>query len=501
MKKIFCLLIILLISKQAFAESDISSLASITEVLSSLLFFDITFGKPSAAVPFVVFVLAIGAIFFTLYFNFINFRGFSHALKVVAGKYDKDEDAGEISHFRALTSALSATVGLGNIGGVAIAIQAGGPGAVFWMIVMAVFGMSSKFSSCTLSQLYRRRNEDGSISGGPMYYLEIGLKEKGKFFGVIGKILAVLYAILVMGGALGGGNMYQSNQTAEALRTGFNISSDYNVLIGIILAFFVGAVILGGVKRIGAATSKIVPFMCCLYVLTGLYIVLVNFESIPASLSVIYNGAFSATAIKGGFLGVLIIGVQRAAFSNEAGLGSAAIIHAAAKTDEPVREGLVAMLGPFIDTIIVCLTTALVVVVTGTYADPEIANSGTNIGIAITSQAFGSVIPWFPIVLAICILLFAYSSMLAWCYYGERGWIYLINSFGGSGLKTLFIFRIIFILCVIVGTTNNLEDVINFSDVLLLGMSFPNIFGSIMMAPVVKRELNKYLAKINTINT
>lgn len=491
-------LIVFLAPSYALAENADSSkniLSIFTKTLESFLFYDISFGSLPVSVPLVVFVLSLGSIFFTFYFGFINIRGFFHAIQVVRGKYDSHGDDGEISHFRALTSALSATVGLGNIGGVAIAIQAGGPGAIFWMFVMAIFGMTSKFLSCTLSQIYRKHNSDYSISGGPMYYLEIGLGEKGKAFALLGHILAVLYAILIIGGCLGAGNMYQANQTAEAIRSGFGVSADYNFLIGVILAFFVGIVILGGVKRIGSATSKIVPFMCGLYVLSGLYIVAVNYESVPSALLTIMTSAFSSDAVVGGFLGVLIIGVKRAAFSNEAGLGSAAIIHAAAKTNEPVREGLVAMLGPFIDTIIVCLTTALVVVITGTYLDPEIASQGTNIGISITSQAFGSVLPWFPYVLVICIILFAYSTMLAWCYYGERGWIYLVHKLGFSGIKSLPIFRLIFISCAVLGTTNSLSDVINFADVLLLGMSFPNIIGALFMAPIVKRELKAYFAK------
>lgn len=472
-----------------------SFISKLTDLFAGFLFFDLGFGLFSVPLPLVVCVLAFASIFFTFYFRFVNIRGFVHAIQIIRGKFDSHGDSGEISHFRALTSALSATVGLGNIGGVAIAIQTGGPGSVFWMLIMAIFGMTSKFLSCTLSQIYRKHNADGSISGGPMYYIEIGFSEKGKRFAIFGKFLAILYAFLIIGGCLGAGNMYQANQTAEAIRSGFGVSAEYNLLIGIVLAILVGAVILGGVRRIGSTTSKIVPFMCALYVLSGLYILLINYQEVPSAVITIVKSAFSSQAIAGGFLGVLITGIKRAAFSNEAGLGSAAIIHAAARTNEPVREGLVAMLGPFIDTIIVCLTTALVVVITGTYLDPKIASQGADIGISITSTAFGSVLPWFPFVLAICIVLFAYSSMLAWCYYGERGWIYLVDKVGYSGIRTLPIFRLIFITFAVIGTTNSLSDVINFADVLLLGMSFPNMIGALFMASIVKKELNAYFDK------
>jgi AGCS family alanine or glycine:cation symporter len=447
-------------------------------------------GSKVVELPFLVMVLLFGAIFFTFWFRWINIRGFRHSIDVIAGKFDREEDTGEISHFRALTSALSATVGLGNIAGVAVAIQMGGPGAVFWMLLAAVFGMSAKFSSCVLSQLYRQVNSDGSISGGPMYYLDLGLRDMGRGWGVLGKILGVMFAIMVMGGAIGGGNMFQANQTAEAFIDTFGWEWQYaNWALGIVLALLVGTVVLGGIKRIGLATSRVVPAMCGLYVVASLYIILTNFTKIPECLGLIVKMAFTGNAFFGGLAGVLVMGIKRAAFSNEAGLGSAAIAHAAAKTDEPVREGIVAMIGPFIDTIVVCLMTALVVIITGAWNDPSIPQSA---GVSLTTAAFGSALPWFPAILTGCIGLFAYSTMISWCYYGERGWIYLLDHFGGVGLKTVVVFRVVFVAAIIFGAVNKLADVIDFSDAMILSMAFPNIVGSVILAPLVLKKMQNY---------
>ena len=489
-------------------------LAQTNKVMFSILFFDVAFGsitvkevdrdgnpvfdedriqkEKTVSIPFLVVVLAFGAVFFTFWYRWANLRLFKHSIDVIRGKYDRPEDQGEISHFRALTSALSATVGLGNIAGVAVAIQTGGPGAVFWMVFIAIFGMSAKFSSSTLSQLYRQVNPDGTISGGPMYYLDIGLREKGGIWRPFGKVLAIMFAFMVMGGAIGGGNMFQANQTVEAFMSTFSLAENAKWGLGITLAVFVGAVILGGIKRIGLATSRIVPSMCCLYVFTSIFIILVNISKIPETLSLIVTMAFTQNAFFGGMAGVIVRGFTRAAFSNEAGLGSAAIAHAAAKTDEPVREGIVAMIGPFIDTIIVCLMTAMVVIITGAWNDPKIAAEGGDLGITLTTKAFGSAISWFPYILTGCIGLFAYSTMISWCYYGERGWIYLLDHFGGAGLKTVFVFRVIFVLFVVVGAVNKLTDVLDFSDVMILSMAFPNIVGSIILAPKVLEKVKDY---------
>ena len=443
--------------------------------------------KETVAVPLIVVTLAVGAVFFSFWYRWITIRGFKHSIDIIQGHYDDEKDEGEISHFRALTSALSATVGLGNIAGVAIAIQQGGPGAVFWMMLMAVFGMASKFSSCTLSQLYRQRNPDGTISGGPMYYLDLGLREKGSFWVPLGKFLAVMYAFMVMGGSVGGGNMFQANQAFGAFSDTFNISKEYDWVFGIVLSILVGMVVIGGIRRIGAATSRIVPAMCGLYVIASIIVIVVNYHRVPESLFLIFEMAFTKNALFGGIVGVIVTGVTRAAFSNEAGLGSAAIAHAAAKTDEPVREGLVAMIEPFIDTILVCLMTSLVVIVSGVWDNKELAN-----GVVMTTAAFETVMPWFKYVLTICIFLFAYSTMISWCYYGERGWIYLMNHFGGIGLQTVVGFRIVFVFFVFWGSVNELTTVLTFSDMMILSMAFPNILGSIILAPTVLGKVKDY---------
>jgi alanine or glycine:cation symporter, AGCS family len=500
-------------------------LARFNGKMFELLFFDVAFGaievdattfdgtpvvggdgqieKKTIPLPFLVLVLIAGAIFFTLWFRFINIRGFVHAIQVVRGKYDNPDDEGEISHFRALTSALSATIGLGNIAGVAVAIVTGGPGAVVWMMIAALFGMTAKFSECTLSQMFRKVNPDGSVSGGPMYYLDLGLKEKGKVFAGIGKVLAVTYAVMVMGGALGGGNMFQANQTVEALTATFKwqVTTDSGAtiasptaswIIGIVMAVFVGAVILGGIKRIGAATSRIVPLMVGIYVVAALVVLSVHAAQLPAAVATMFSLAFTKNAFYGGVAGVLVKGVQRAAFSNEAGIGSASIAHAAAKTDEPVREGLVALLEPFIDTIVVCFMTAMVVIVTDQWNAPGVVNNPAVQGASVTAAAFATVITWFPVVLSASIALFAYSTMVSWCYYGERGWIYLLDHFGGAGLKSVVVFRLIFVIAVVVGSVNKLGDVLDFSDIMILSMAFPNVVGMVILAPRVLAKLDDY---------
>jgi AGCS family alanine or glycine:cation symporter len=442
--------------------------------------FTIFFYDFGLKIPLIIIILVGGGIYYTFYFGFLPIRGFKHAIDVIRGRYDNPDDPGEISHFKALTSALSATIGLGNIGGVAVAVGTGGPGAVFWMMVTAFFGMSSKLASCTLAVLYRKVNPDGHISGGPMYYLQEGLAQKG--LAPLGKTLAVIFALLTLGGSFGGGNMFQANQAIEILSTVVPSAKTYNWLIGIILAFFVAIVIIGGIKRIGNVTSRLVPAMCLLYVTAALGIILLHIHNLPDMLSVIFEEAFTGRAIYGGFLGALIMGVRRAAFSNEAGLGSAAFAHAAAKTDEPAREGMVAMIGPFIDTIIICLMTALVCMITGVYNDPEFAGKG----VSMTSAAFEAFIPGASYVLALVVMLFAYSTMISWSYYGERAWEYLF------GLDSIIIYRIIFVCFVFIGSVTALQSVLDFSDAMILGMAFPNIIGGIILSPQIKAVLNDY---------
>lgn len=472
-------------------------------------------GQPkrrSVGVPFIVFVLVAGGVFFSFFYRFINLRGIRHAIDVVRGKYDREHDAGDISHFRALTSALSATVGLGNIAGVAIAIQVGGPGAIMWMLVAAFFGMSLKFNSCTLAQMHRRTNLDGSVSGGPMYYLDMGLAQIRTGAGIvpiIGKVLAFVYALMIMGGSFGGGNMFQANQSYQAVQSSFGLSEaawftlgglhfGSADVFGVVLATCVAIVIIGGIQRVGAATARIVPAMVAIYVGGSMFILLTNISQIPASLALIVRMAFADNAAFGGVVGVLVMGFTRASFSNEAGIGSAAIAHAAAKTDQPVREGFVAMLEPVIDTMLVCLMTALVVVVTGAWNDPELASvDGDLKGVLLTSSAFGREISWFPYVLTISVLLFAYSTMISWAYYGERGWIYLFDHISeGAGQRTLIVYRMIFVAFVYVGTVTKLGHVLAFSDYMILCMALPNIIGGVILAPSVKRALQKYWASL-----
>ncbi len=438
-------------------------------------------------IPFIVIWLVGGALFFTIRMRFINARGVKHAISLVKGDYDDPNSDGEVSHFQALTTALSATVGLGNIAGVAVAITLGGPGATFWMIVCGLLGMASKFTECTLGVKYRRVNENGEISGGPMYYLSEGLKKKN--LGGLGKVLAVIFSILCIGASFGGGNMFQANQAFAQLSSEFTAIQDYGFWFGVVLALMVGVVIIGGIKSIAKVTDKIVPFMAGLYVLFALIIIGMNFGNVGDVFVEIYNGAFNAPAIKGGIIGVLIVGFQRAAFSNEAGVGSASIAHSASKTNEPVSEGIVALLEPFVDTVVVCTMTALVLVFTG-FAD---GTSGLE-GSELTSAAFGSVFPWFKVVLVIAIFLFAFSTMISWSYYGLKAWTYL---FGGSKAAD-YSYKLIFLVFVVIGSSVGLGAVLDFSDLMILGMAFPNILGLLLLSKEVREEMLDYFARIKS---
>ena len=439
------------------------------------------------SIPLVVIWLVLGAIYFTIKMNFINFRGFKHALDLVSGKFDDPDDKGEVSHFQALTTALSATVGLGNIAGVAIAIALGGPGATFWMIVAGLLGMSSKFVECTLGVKYRIIDKEGTVFGGPMYYLSQGLAKK-RMAG-LGKLLAVLFAILCIGGSFGGGNMFQVNQAFAQLEGQIPALVGNGVWFGVGFALLIGVVIIGGIKSIAKVTDKIVPFMCGIYVLAALVVILLNITALGDALMLIFDGAFNAEAAAGGFLGVLIQGFRRAAFSNEAGVGSASIAHSAAKTDEPVSEGIVALLEPLIDTVVVCTMTALVIIFTGEYA-----NSAGLSGTLLTSQAFGKSISWFPYVLTVAIVLFAFSTMISWSYYGEKAWSYL---FGQSKIASL-VYKAIFLVFVVIGASIELGAVVDFSDMMILGMAFPNILGLVLLSPEVRKDLREYFGKVKS---
>ena len=450
-----------------------------------MIFFDVAFWDPDIKLPLVVLWLIVGATFFTLRFQFVNFRAFRHAIDCTLGRYTDPQATGEITHFQALSAALSATVGLGNIAGVAFAVGIGGPGAIFWMIVAGFLGMSSKFAECALGQLYRVTRADGHVSGGAMHYLRDGLAELG--LARLGKVLAVIFALMCIGGSLGGGNMYQANQSFAQIAgvLPFMANQGGAAVFGLILASLVGVVIIGGVKRIGEVAARLVPFMCILYILCGACILIAHIGSLGSAIATIVSDAFSWQAGAGGFFGVLIQGFRRAAFSNEAGTGSAAIIHAAARTDEPLREGIVALLEPFIDTIIVCTITGLVIVVTGAYLQPDVGS-----GISMTSWAFATVFPWFPILLSFIAVLFAFSTMISWSYYGEQCWARLF------GLRTILLYKGLFLLFVWLGAIFNASAVIDFGDAMILGMAFPNIAGLVLLSGRVKHELDSYLGKL-----
>mgnify|MGYP001422414333 CR=1 FL=1 len=564
------------------------------------------------SLPAVVVWLVLGAVFFTFRMVFINLRGFSHAIAVTAGQYDSEEDEGEVSHFQALSSALSATVGLGNIAGVAVAVAVGGPGAIVWMVIAGFLGMSSKFVECTLGQMYRKEDAKGNVSGGPMHYLYDGLKEKN--LGGLGRVLSVLFALMCIGGSLGGGNMFQSNQsfaqlsnavpffapkaqgevvfsvdrdklksemlgasakqaseaelvipsntkihsydvdfittapttipagsnTSEKVPVSAIVSSEKgnvganhitrisafaygaldsekakitpnlkvafhqnalsvsnpeafsgggepkSLLYGVLIAILVGVVILGGIQSIGKVAGLIVPVMCAMYVLASLYILLVHAADIPAAFGTMFSHAFGAEAAYGGLIGALIQGFRRAAFSNEAGVGSASIAHSAAATNEPVREGIVALLEPFIDTIVICTMTGLVVVITGVYDHPDLA------GVELTSLAFGSVLSWFPVLLSVAVFFFAFSTMISWSYYGERCATFLF------GPAASLPYKILFLLCVVIGAVIKLGNVLDFSDLMVLGMAFPNILGLFILSGSVRARLDDYWSRLQS---
>ena len=491
-----------------------SAFEPVANVISSIVFYSININE-NVSVPIVLIILVSGAVYFTFYFKFTNIKDFFLSIRITRGTYDdlergavdvhteeqlididgdilktakREDHIGEVNHFQALASALSATVGLGNIAGVAVAIGLGGPGATFWMILAGILGMSSKFTECTLGVKYRDIEPDGTVHGGPMYYLTKGFAKRGwtKF----GKFLAVFFAIMTIGGSFGGGNMFQANQATQQLINMLDIDSGFaGFSIGIIIAILVGLVIIGGIKRIASVSEKIVPLMAVIYVGAGLIIIGINYEKIGWAISSIYHGAFTTTAVAGGLIGVMVQGFRRAVFSNEAGVGSAAIAHSAVKTKYPASEGLVALLEPFIDTVIICTMTALVIIITGYYVQQP---GGTAEGVAVTTLAFDSVIPHFDIVLTIAIVLFAFSTMISWSYYGITAWKYLF----GRTKKMDITYKLVFLLFIIIGSSSSLSAVIDFSDAMIFAMVFPNIIGLIVLAPEVKKEYNKYIAAI-----
>lgn len=457
---------------------------------------------PGTSFPWIVMWLVIGASVFTFYFAAVQFRFFGHAIALVKGDYSDPNDAGEVSHFQALATALSGTVGLGNIAGVAVAVGIGGPGATFWMILAGLLGMASKFTECTLGVKYRNEYPDGTVSGGPMYYISKGFDEMGL---PGGKILAVLFSVFCILGALGGGNMFQANQ-AHAQIT--QITGDFpGWITGLVFAAVVFAVIVGGIKSIAKVTEKVVPFMGILYVGASIVVLIVNYDMIGWAFGQIFAGAFTGLGVAGGFVGALIQGFKRAAFSNEAGVGSAAIAHSAVRTKEPITEGFVSLLEPLIDTVVICTMTALVIIIsqqliideaTGNYmlneAGTAIATVDGNGGVALTSAAFGSAISWFPFVLAIAVILFAFSTMISWSYYGLKAWTYLF----GEGKTTELIFKIIFCVFIVIGAAASLGPVIDFSDAAIFAMAVVNIFCLYFLMKVVRTELASYSARLKS---
>jgi len=453
--------------------------------ITEIVFYPVTIGGVDI-LPIVVWLI-VAAVFFTVYLGFLNIRGFAHAINLVRGRYSKPEDAGEVSHFQALATAVSGTVGLGNIAGVAVAITLGGPGATFWMILAGFLGMSTKLAECTLGVKYRKEHADGTVSGGPMYYLRDGLADLG--LKGLGKVLAAAFAVFCILGSLGGGNMFQANQaTAQILAvTGNEGNTGLTWAIGIAFALAVGMVIIGGIKSIARVTEKIVPLMAALYLLACLVVILSNLEKVPGAFGDIVSGAFSPEGITGGVVGVLIVGFQRAAFSNEAGIGSASIAHSAVKTNEPSTEGHVALLEPFIDTIVICTMTALMIVISGVWEDGEGAE-----GVALTSSAFETVVPWFPNVLAVAVILFAFSTMISWSYYGMKATGYLF----GDNAAAENVYKVVFCIFTVLGSVTALDAVLGFSDAAIFLMSVPNVIGLYILARVLRKELDQYRAKI-----
>ena len=525
-----------------------AAMAPVADVLENIIFY--SFNVAGQGLPIVLVVLGGTAIFLTIYFKFLNLRSIGLAFRTARGKYTRADAPGQITHFQALTAALSATVGLGNIAGVAVAVGLGGPGATFWMILMGLCGMTTKFCECTLGVKYRRIDDKGRVHGGAMYYLSQGLKEKG--FGSLGKVLAIFFAIMCVGGAIGAGNMFQVNQAASQVSSAFGIFTESKLIFGIILAVLVAMVIIGGIVAIARVTSFLVPFMCGMYLVAALVIICTHIDMVGDAFRQIVEGAFSPMAVGGGLIGVLIQGIKRAAFSNEAGVGSAPIAHAAVKTDKPASEGIVALLEPFTDTVVVCTMTALVLIVTGAwkvdgivksdsaelYSMPlagavvvqqidkgdelrilgssEDKDSGQTFGkvwqdgaetdlwvnvedinkvegIAKTSMAFGEKFAWFPKLLAVAVLLFAFSTMISWSYYGEQAVIYLC---GGPHKTAILLYKLLFCCFVVVGSVASLGNVIRISDAMIFAMSVPNIIGLFILFPKVREELKRYLSAI-----
>ncbi len=490
MRNLIAFMLSLLAGAAHGAEANIDErieavVAPISQAISNFIFYAVPVN--GANLPLIVVWLIAAGVVFTVFFKFVNIRGFAHGVRLVRGDYADPHGPGEVSHFQALTSAVSGTVGLGNIAGVAVAISIGGPGATFWMIVAGLLGMSTKFAECTLGVMYRREKPDGTISGGPMYYLSRGIGENYPRLKSFGWALAIMFAICAMFGAIGAGSMFQANQAyAQFLNiTGGEAGplAGRGWLFGVVIATLAGIVVIGGITRIGAVTAKLVPSMAIIYIAACLVVLGYHVADIPAAISAILGGAFSGEGVVGGVIGALIVGFRRAAFSNEAGLGSSAIAHSAVKTREPVTEGYVALLEPFIDTVVICSMTALVIVITGQYAVP-----GASDGVRLTSDAFASVISWFPYVLTVVVFLFAFSTMITWAYYGAKAASFLAN----ESKAVLYGFKIFYLAMAVVGCTMNLSSIVDISDALLFIMAIPNLIGVYLLLPVLRRTVDDY---------
>ena len=464
--------------------------------LDSVLFFDFgTKERFGVSIPFVVVWLLFAGIFLTIRMGFINVRLFGHSIDLIRGRYDRKEDRGDVSHFQALASALSGTVGLGNIAGVSIAIGTGGPGATFWLIFFGLIGMTTKFAECALAVMYRTTDEKGNILGGPMVYLRKGLEAKG--LGSLGKVLAFAFAILCIGGSFGGGNSYQVAQSLNAFQAepAFEFLKTAPWIYGLLMVLAVGVVIIGGIKSIGNFAGIVVPFMCGAYLIMCLTIIGANYQQIPTAALEIVQGAFAPSALYGGFFGVLVIGAKRACFSNEAGAGSAAIAHSAAKTQEPVSEGIVALLEPFIDTVVVCTLTGLLIVITGVYKLPEVQQmAAANQGSMITLQAVtqNASLAWFKYVLYVAIFFFAYSTCVSWSYYGERCFVWLF------GQKSSLIYKFLFLGFTLLGSIVKPVNILEFSDMMILTMAIPNLLGVFILSNEIYKHLQIYIGKLQS---
>ena len=456
---------------------------------AQFFFFDIFFFLEDVKFPFIVSVLFSLGIFLTLKMGFVNIRLFRHSILMTSGALDKKKKgtlSGDISHFKALTTALSATVGLGNIAGVAIAISVGGPGAVFWMLVMGFLGMSTKFTECTLAVMFREKRANGLFMGGPMKYLEKGLSEKN--WPQLGRFLAILFSILCIGGSFGGGVAFQVNQSVNANSISLPSLQNFKWLYAICLMILVGLVIIGGVKRISEVSGRVVPLMFLVYLAMTICVLIVYYDKIPSAFALIFEKAFTPSAGYGGFIGVLIVGLQRAAFSNEAGLGSSPIIHSTARVQHPVEEGVVALLEPFLDTIVICTMTALVIVVTGVYNDPELTDLIVNQkGAALTSQALAQVSSFFPYVLSVSVFLFAFSTIISWCYYGQQCFAFVF------GESYTLIYKIMALVIIFLATLAHSTVIMDFCDLLILSMCLPNTIGILILSGDVKKKLKEYL--------